>query len=148
MDESTPVQPTAIDVETNTATMNQTLTDILEETTTYQYTAIDVTPEKPAAVAPLLAHALDPNIYLATPAFLLRPLIIPTVAATWYRAPVHFLQQIISDLQWQALAPALTVYHFPSPPRGMLFPEHHWVDYPDVLKEEIQRIFLPPPGLP
>uniref|UniRef100_A0A915KWA2 Uncharacterized protein n=1 Tax=Romanomermis culicivorax TaxID=13658 RepID=A0A915KWA2_ROMCU len=25
----------------------------------------------------------------------------------------------------------------------MLFPEHHWMDYPDPLKEEIQRILLP-----
>uniref|UniRef100_A0A915L3N1 Uncharacterized protein n=1 Tax=Romanomermis culicivorax TaxID=13658 RepID=A0A915L3N1_ROMCU len=24
----------------------------------------------------------------------------------------------------------------------MLFPEHHWMDYPDMLKEEIQRILL------
>uniref|UniRef100_A0A915HGV2 Uncharacterized protein n=1 Tax=Romanomermis culicivorax TaxID=13658 RepID=A0A915HGV2_ROMCU len=26
----------------------------------------------------------------------------------------------------------------------MLFPEHHWMDYPARLKEEIQRILLPP----
>uniref|UniRef100_A0A915I9N8 Uncharacterized protein n=1 Tax=Romanomermis culicivorax TaxID=13658 RepID=A0A915I9N8_ROMCU len=27
----------------------------------------------------------------------------------------------------------------------MLFPEHHWMDYLDMLKEEIQRILLPQP---
>uniref|UniRef100_A0A915K584 Uncharacterized protein n=1 Tax=Romanomermis culicivorax TaxID=13658 RepID=A0A915K584_ROMCU len=32
---------------------------------------------------------------------------------------------------------------FPPPPPGMLFPEHHWMDYPDALKEEIQHILLP-----
>uniref|UniRef100_A0A915J8P2 Uncharacterized protein n=1 Tax=Romanomermis culicivorax TaxID=13658 RepID=A0A915J8P2_ROMCU len=26
-----------------------------------------------------------------------------------------------------------------------MFPEHHWMDYPDALKEEIQRILLPQP---
>uniref|UniRef100_A0A915IS03 Amelogenin n=1 Tax=Romanomermis culicivorax TaxID=13658 RepID=A0A915IS03_ROMCU len=26
----------------------------------------------------------------------------------------------------------------------MLFPEHHWQTYPAALKEEIQRILLPP----
>uniref|UniRef100_A0A915IGU0 Uncharacterized protein n=1 Tax=Romanomermis culicivorax TaxID=13658 RepID=A0A915IGU0_ROMCU len=31
------------------------------------------------------------------------------------------------------------------PPPGMLFPEHHWMDYPDALKEEIQSILLLPP---
>uniref|UniRef100_A0A915KZ17 Uncharacterized protein n=1 Tax=Romanomermis culicivorax TaxID=13658 RepID=A0A915KZ17_ROMCU len=46
--------------------------------------------------------------------------------------------------------PALTAYRFPSPPPSMLFPEHHWMDYPDVLKEEIQRILLLrlPPAAP
>uniref|UniRef100_A0A915KET6 Uncharacterized protein n=1 Tax=Romanomermis culicivorax TaxID=13658 RepID=A0A915KET6_ROMCU len=29
----------------------------------------------------------------------------------------------------------------------MLFPEHHWMDYPDALKEEVQRILLPPTTL-
>uniref|UniRef100_A0A915HQZ8 Uncharacterized protein n=1 Tax=Romanomermis culicivorax TaxID=13658 RepID=A0A915HQZ8_ROMCU len=26
-----------------------------------------------------------------------------------------------------------------------MFPEHHWMDYPDALKEEIQCILLPQP---
>uniref|UniRef100_A0A915IXX4 Uncharacterized protein n=1 Tax=Romanomermis culicivorax TaxID=13658 RepID=A0A915IXX4_ROMCU len=29
----------------------------------------------------------------------------------------------------------------------MLFPEHHWMDYPTALKEKIQRILLPPTTL-
>uniref|UniRef100_A0A915IHN3 Uncharacterized protein n=1 Tax=Romanomermis culicivorax TaxID=13658 RepID=A0A915IHN3_ROMCU len=34
----------------------------------------------------------------------------------------------------------------------MLFPEHNWMDYPDALKDEIQRILLlpsmPAPSVP
>uniref|UniRef100_A0A915HL52 Uncharacterized protein n=1 Tax=Romanomermis culicivorax TaxID=13658 RepID=A0A915HL52_ROMCU len=46
--------------------------------------------------------------------------------------------------QYDALVAALAAYHFPRPPPGMLFPEHHWKDYPATLKEEIQHILLPP----
>uniref|UniRef100_A0A915JCN7 Uncharacterized protein n=1 Tax=Romanomermis culicivorax TaxID=13658 RepID=A0A915JCN7_ROMCU len=35
----------------------------------------------------------------------------------------------------------------PPPPPRMLFPEHHWKDYPAALKDEIQRILLPPSTL-
>uniref|UniRef100_A0A915K610 Uncharacterized protein n=1 Tax=Romanomermis culicivorax TaxID=13658 RepID=A0A915K610_ROMCU len=93
---------------------------------------------------PATAPAVNPCIYLATPAVLHRPLIIAIIATARYSAPVRFSQQIISANQWDALAAALTAYHFPPPPPGMLFPEHHWMDYPDALKEEIQHILLLP----
>uniref|UniRef100_A0A915J641 Uncharacterized protein n=1 Tax=Romanomermis culicivorax TaxID=13658 RepID=A0A915J641_ROMCU len=51
------------------------------------------------------------------------------------------------DTQWNALAAALTAYHFLPPPLGMLFPEHHWMDYPAALKEETQCILLSPTTL-
>uniref|UniRef100_A0A915J5U6 Uncharacterized protein n=1 Tax=Romanomermis culicivorax TaxID=13658 RepID=A0A915J5U6_ROMCU len=104
---------------------------------------MDVIPVEPATVVPRTAPAVDPHIYLATPAILPGPTIIATAAAARYSAPIRFSHYIIPDQQWQALAAALTAYHFPSPPPGMLFPEHHWMDYPDMLREEIQCILLP-----
>uniref|UniRef100_A0A915I469 Uncharacterized protein n=1 Tax=Romanomermis culicivorax TaxID=13658 RepID=A0A915I469_ROMCU len=92
---------------------------------------MDIMRAGPATTAPLLAPALDPRIYLATMAILPGHPIIATVTAARYNP------------QWQALAAALTMYHFPSPPPSMLFPEHHWMDYQDALKEEIQPILLP-----
>uniref|UniRef100_A0A915HKZ3 Uncharacterized protein n=1 Tax=Romanomermis culicivorax TaxID=13658 RepID=A0A915HKZ3_ROMCU len=142
MDKSTPVQPTTMDAETNT-TMDQTLTDIPQESTIDQSMPMDIMPAKPPMMLPRTAPTVNSPIYLATLAILPRPSIIATVATARYSAPVCFSQHIISDQQWQALAAALTAYHFLSLPPGMLFPEHHWTDYPDMLKEEIQRILLP-----
>uniref|UniRef100_A0A915JR02 Uncharacterized protein n=1 Tax=Romanomermis culicivorax TaxID=13658 RepID=A0A915JR02_ROMCU len=144
MDESTPIQPVAMDSEMTTTT-DQMLTNIPEESMVDQSTSMDIVPAKPATRVPPMAPAIDPRIYLATPAILPGRPIIATIAAARYSAPVPFSQQIISATQWDALAAALTAYHFPPPPPSMLFPEHHWMDYPDALKEEIQRILLPPP---
>uniref|UniRef100_A0A915HGH7 Uncharacterized protein n=1 Tax=Romanomermis culicivorax TaxID=13658 RepID=A0A915HGH7_ROMCU len=54
-----------------TATSDQTLTDILEETTTNNEAAMDVCQPAPA---------VDPSIYLTTPMALISPLMIATVA--------------------------------------------------------------------
>uniref|UniRef100_A0A915K0S8 Uncharacterized protein n=1 Tax=Romanomermis culicivorax TaxID=13658 RepID=A0A915K0S8_ROMCU len=70
MDKSTPVQPTAMEAETNTTTTDQMLTNILVETTTDQSTAMDIGPEENTGVASPLATAVDPPIYLTTPAVL------------------------------------------------------------------------------
>uniref|UniRef100_A0A915I2I8 Uncharacterized protein n=1 Tax=Romanomermis culicivorax TaxID=13658 RepID=A0A915I2I8_ROMCU len=59
MDESTTIQPAAMDAETNTAT-DQTLTNILEESTLDQYTSMVVLPFEPAAMLPPTATAVDP----------------------------------------------------------------------------------------
>uniref|UniRef100_A0A915K8Z0 Uncharacterized protein n=1 Tax=Romanomermis culicivorax TaxID=13658 RepID=A0A915K8Z0_ROMCU len=145
MDESTPVQPTTVDTQTNTATTDQMLTNMPEESTPKKSTTMDIPHEEPATVAPLPAPAMDPPIHLPTPAVLPGPPMIATIATARYIPPVRFSQQIILDSQWNTLAAALAVYYFPRPPRRMLFPEHHWMDYPDPLKDEIQRILLPPP---
>uniref|UniRef100_A0A915HZN0 Uncharacterized protein n=1 Tax=Romanomermis culicivorax TaxID=13658 RepID=A0A915HZN0_ROMCU len=149
MDESTLVQPMAMDAETNITTAEQMLTNIPEKSTVDQSTSMDIMPPEPAAMARPTAPAVDPRIYLATPAIPPGPPIITTVAAARYSAPVRFSKQIISDPQWQALAAALIAYHFPAPLSGMLFPKHHRIDYPDTLKKEIQCILLlqPTPAL-
>uniref|UniRef100_A0A915IKE2 Uncharacterized protein n=1 Tax=Romanomermis culicivorax TaxID=13658 RepID=A0A915IKE2_ROMCU len=87
---------------------------------------MDFMPAEPAMMLPPMAPTMDPRIYLATLA------ILPDL-------------RLLPLLPLLALAAALTAYHFPSLPPGMLFPEHHWMDYPDALKEEIQRILLPQP---
>uniref|UniRef100_A0A915KJH9 Uncharacterized protein n=1 Tax=Romanomermis culicivorax TaxID=13658 RepID=A0A915KJH9_ROMCU len=102
---------------------------------------MDVVPSEPKTMLPPTAPAMDPRCFLATLAILPRPPIIATVAAARHSAPVRFSQQIISDQQWQALAAALTTYHFLPPLPGMLFPEHHWMDYPDTLKKRYSVSF-------
>uniref|UniRef100_A0A915K0Y3 Uncharacterized protein n=1 Tax=Romanomermis culicivorax TaxID=13658 RepID=A0A915K0Y3_ROMCU len=81
MEESTPVQPTAMEAETNTATMDPTLTNIPKETTAYQSTTMDVTPLEPATLAAPPAPAVDPCIHLTTLSVLPGPPIIATIAA-------------------------------------------------------------------
>uniref|UniRef100_A0A915JQI8 Uncharacterized protein n=1 Tax=Romanomermis culicivorax TaxID=13658 RepID=A0A915JQI8_ROMCU len=125
LEESTPIQPIAMDTETNTTTSDQMLMDILEETTTDNIATMDIMPPEPAMNVALQAPAMDPSIYLATPAILPKPRMIATIAAASYIPPFRFWQQIISDSQWNALAATLTAYHFPPPLPGMLFPEHH-----------------------
>uniref|UniRef100_A0A915JJS4 Uncharacterized protein n=1 Tax=Romanomermis culicivorax TaxID=13658 RepID=A0A915JJS4_ROMCU len=96
MDESTPIQPAAMNTETTTTT-DQTLTDIPQESTVDQSTSMDIGPIKPATTLPAMAPAVHPRIYLAMPAILPGPPIVATVAATRYSAPVRFSQHIISD---------------------------------------------------
>uniref|UniRef100_A0A915JLX1 Uncharacterized protein n=1 Tax=Romanomermis culicivorax TaxID=13658 RepID=A0A915JLX1_ROMCU len=80
MDECTPVQPTALDAKTNTTT-NQMLTDIPQESTVDQSMSMNVVPAEATKMLPPMAPAVDPRIYLATPAILPGPPIIATVAA-------------------------------------------------------------------
>uniref|UniRef100_A0A915IWY7 Uncharacterized protein n=1 Tax=Romanomermis culicivorax TaxID=13658 RepID=A0A915IWY7_ROMCU len=81
IEESTPVQPTTMYTKRNTVTMDQRLTNIPEESTADKSTAMDIMLQEPATVAPPLTPTMDPHIYLATPAVLPGPPMIPTIAA-------------------------------------------------------------------
>uniref|UniRef100_A0A915KJ13 Amelogenin n=1 Tax=Romanomermis culicivorax TaxID=13658 RepID=A0A915KJ13_ROMCU len=93
---------------------------------------------------PWTAPTVDPLIYLATLATLPGLPTITTIAPTRCIPPVRFLQQIISDSQWNALAAILKGYNFPPLLPGMLFLEHHWRDYPQALGDQIWQLLLLP----
>uniref|UniRef100_A0A915KDK2 Uncharacterized protein n=1 Tax=Romanomermis culicivorax TaxID=13658 RepID=A0A915KDK2_ROMCU len=81
LEELTPVQPIDMDTRMNTTTSDQMLTDIPEDTTTDNATAIDIAPPMPAMDIVPSPPPVDPSIYLATPGMLPGPPMIATVAA-------------------------------------------------------------------
>uniref|UniRef100_A0A915IAM9 Uncharacterized protein n=1 Tax=Romanomermis culicivorax TaxID=13658 RepID=A0A915IAM9_ROMCU len=123
MDESTPVQPSAMDAETKTTT-DQMLTDIPEEISANQSTTLDVTPQEPTAMAVPPALAVDPPIFLATPAIpngkLWSPL-SPCITSC-RRHPVccspnpDMLKKKIQNILLPQLAPAFAVPQVAQPP--------------------------------
>uniref|UniRef100_A0A915HZW8 Uncharacterized protein n=1 Tax=Romanomermis culicivorax TaxID=13658 RepID=A0A915HZW8_ROMCU len=112
-EELTPVQPIPMD----TATSDQTLTDIPEESITDNITTMEIALQEPVRDIAPQAPAVDPLLYLAKPVILLSPLMIATVA--------------VARCKWNALAE----YHFPPLPPGMLLPEHHLSNYLQVLQD-------------
>uniref|UniRef100_A0A915KR50 Uncharacterized protein n=1 Tax=Romanomermis culicivorax TaxID=13658 RepID=A0A915KR50_ROMCU len=144
LEEFMPIQPIAMDTKTSTATNDQTLTAILEEATTDNMTKVDI-------ARLMLLHRLpplDPRLYLVTQAVLPSSPMIPTIATARYIPPVRFLQQIISNNQWNALAAILKLYNFLPLPPGILFPEHHWQDYPQELQDLLQILLSIPTTAP
>uniref|UniRef100_A0A915KTF2 Uncharacterized protein n=1 Tax=Romanomermis culicivorax TaxID=13658 RepID=A0A915KTF2_ROMCU len=119
---STPSQPTAMDIEMNSTISDQTLTDIPENSTIDQATAMDVARHEPTMEVAPPAPTVYPPIYLANPT------VLPCT------------QMIATN----ALTAALAAYHFRPPPPRMLFPEHHWMDYPEALQDQIWHIIFRP----
>uniref|UniRef100_A0A915KLR7 Uncharacterized protein n=1 Tax=Romanomermis culicivorax TaxID=13658 RepID=A0A915KLR7_ROMCU len=134
-----------MDTEMNTVTSDQTLTNFPEESTTNHATAMYVTQQEPVMEVAPLAPTVDPRMYIATPGILPDPQMTATVAAARYIPSVRFSQQIISDNQWNALAPILKLHNFPPLPPSMLFPEHQWQDYPPALQDQMWQLLLPIP---
>uniref|UniRef100_A0A915JT13 Uncharacterized protein n=1 Tax=Romanomermis culicivorax TaxID=13658 RepID=A0A915JT13_ROMCU len=122
MNESTLIQPIAMDAETNTATA-QRLTDIPEEDTINQSRSMDIVPSEPTTTLPLTAPALDPRIYLATLATLPGPPIIATVTAARYTAPVPQVPQPAQAITQAAVQPPTALpppVSQPPPPTPLL----------------------------
>uniref|UniRef100_A0A915I6P8 Uncharacterized protein n=1 Tax=Romanomermis culicivorax TaxID=13658 RepID=A0A915I6P8_ROMCU len=127
LDDISPIAPISVEMttpvhqpetETKEEAMNtsdKTLTNIPERASADAQTSIDVVPQ-----------AVDPSIYLATPAALPSLPMTATVAPARYIPPVHISHQYISDSQSAALAAALKAYGFAAPLPYMLFHKHHW----------------------
>uniref|UniRef100_A0A915IIM8 Uncharacterized protein n=1 Tax=Romanomermis culicivorax TaxID=13658 RepID=A0A915IIM8_ROMCU len=114
MDESTSVQPTAMDAQRNTTT-DQMLSDIPKESTVDQSTSMDVVCAEPPTMLPSMAPTVDPRIYLATPAILPGPQIIATVAAA--RSAMASIGRSPHNVP---LSVATAQYAVPTPLPGML----------------------------
>uniref|UniRef100_A0A915J6Q9 Uncharacterized protein n=1 Tax=Romanomermis culicivorax TaxID=13658 RepID=A0A915J6Q9_ROMCU len=84
LEEWTLIQPIAMNTEMNTTTLDQMLTNILEETTTDNVTIMNVVLPLPAMDVVLPTPTVDPSIYLATPTMVPSPPIIATIAAARY----------------------------------------------------------------
>uniref|UniRef100_A0A915I021 Uncharacterized protein n=1 Tax=Romanomermis culicivorax TaxID=13658 RepID=A0A915I021_ROMCU len=111
---------------------NKTLKNIPEASIADAKTSMDV-----------ILLAVDPCIYLVMPTALPSPSMIAAVATARYISTVHLLQQYIPDSQSSSLAATLKAYVFPAPLPHILFPEHHWRDYPLSLHSQTTTILMP-----
>uniref|UniRef100_A0A915JVJ4 Uncharacterized protein n=1 Tax=Romanomermis culicivorax TaxID=13658 RepID=A0A915JVJ4_ROMCU len=121
--ELTPIQPFEMDTKADPMTASDhTMTNIMEETTANNVTAMDIALPTPA---------IDPSIYLAMKVVLPSPPMITTVAL------------YSTYTQWAALTAALKAYKFPLPLPGMVFPEHDWCHYRQPLRDQITSSLIP-----